>query len=148
MYSIKPFKFPWWQRAFEKGPESAEGSACKKDQSFLGRIGRRAASLEKSRCQCHFRGPWSTESVVFLAGAVLKCSSWRFSTKPNKTKPNKQKASFGWAARERWEGREEADKFRDRTFATGGIWTSAAYRPGERKVGLSQKGCVGLGQGR
>lgn len=50
VHNINPSRLPWWQRAFDKLSESAEVSACKKAQTFLGRIGRIAAYLEKSRC--------------------------------------------------------------------------------------------------
>lgn len=54
-------------------------------------------------------------SVIFLAGVGAQMLvSEAFYQKRNK-------ASFGWAERRRWEGKEETDKFRDRPLPAAGL---------------------------
>lgn len=49
-------------------PGSAQSdSREERPQTLSGRMGRGAASLEKSRCQAHFKGPWSPDVSGVLA---------------------------------------------------------------------------------
>lgn len=111
--------FPGGKENLIKHLSQQRVSACKKDHRPLqGAVPLKdsCASLEKSRCQYHFRGLWSPD-VSGLSG-WSRCSN--ASLRGFLPKKN-QKASFGWAARRRWEGKEETDKFRDRPLPAAGL---------------------------